>query len=153
MFKIETWENNKILRKIADNISKKDFKKYLKLGKKMIAYIKDPDNWWVGLAAPQIWKSISMFVVSLPKNWDDENYKTIIIINPKILEYWDEIENEEEWCLSLPGIKKNVDRPNLIKIEFFDENNKKQVMIYEWLQARIIQHEYDHLIWKLFIDY
>ena len=58
MFKIETWVNNPILRKVAEKITDNNFKQAVKLGKEMIKYIRDPDNGWVWLAAPQIWKSI-----------------------------------------------------------------------------------------------
>jgi peptide deformylase len=153
MFKIETWENNPILRKIADKVTDNNFRETVKLGKQMIKYIKNPDNGWVWLAAPQIGKSISLFVVSLPKDWDDENFKTIMMINPEILEFSQETNIEEEWCLSLPDAKGKVKRSTKIKVTYLDDKKSQNTLILEWLQARIVQHEFDHVIGKLFIDY
>ncbi len=153
MFKIETWENNPILRKVANKVTDRNYNEAVKLWKKMIKYIKDPENGWVWLAAPQIWESISLVVVSLLKDWDDESFKTIMLINAEILEYWTEKDIEEEWCLSLPGIKGKVERPSMIKLSYMDEKKNKKTLILEWLQARIVQHELDHINGKLFVDY
>lgn len=153
MFKIETWENNPILRKIADKVYDTDFKKIVKLGKEMIKYIKDPENWWVWLAAPQIWVSKKLIVVSMLKDREDENFKTIMMINPEILEYSKETDIQEEWCLSVPDIKWEVERPIRIKLSYKDEKNSTITLFLDWLQARVIQHELDHINWKLFIDY
>ena len=153
MFKIETWKNNPILRKIAQKITNKNFKQAVTLWKKMIKYIKNRNNGWVWLAAPQIWYSISLMVVSMINSYEDKSFKTIILINPEILEYSEKKDLQEEWCLSVPWIKAKVERPIKIKLQYFDEKNNKKIFILEWLKARIIQHEIDHLIWKLFIDY
>lgn len=153
MFKIETWENNRILRKVAKQVTDNNWNEAIKLGKKMLKYIKDPDNWWIGLAAPQIGESIRLVVLWLPKNRDDENFKYHIMINPEILEYWQKTEFDEEWCLSVPWVKAEVERPTMIKLSYMDEKKAKKVLILEWLQARIVQHELDHINGKLFIDY
>lgn len=153
MFKIETWVDNPILRKIADRVTDKDFKEAVKLWKKMIKYIKDPDNGWVWLAAPQIWVSWKLVVVSMLKDREDENFKTIMLINPEIIEYWTETQLEVEWCLSVPWVKGKVERYNMIKLTYQDDKNKQKTLILHWLQARIIQHELDHINGKLFVDY
>lgn len=153
MFKIETWENNPILRKVAETVTKKDWNETVKLGKKMLKYIKDPDNWWIGLAAPQIWISKRLVVLWLPKTREDENFKWYIMINPEITEYSEETCIDEEWCLSVPWVKESIERPEKIKVSFYNEKNSQKTLILEWLQARIVQHEFDHINWKLFIDY
>ena len=153
MFKIETWEDNEILRKVALKVTNKNFKEAVKLGKKMIKYIKDPKNWWVWLAAPQIWVSLKLVVVSMLKDRDDENFKTIMLINPEILEFWNEKDKESEWCLSVPWIRWEVERYTKIKLSYIDEKNSQKTIYLEWLQARIVQHELDHINWKLFVDY
>jgi peptide deformylase len=152
MFKIETWTNNPILRKVADKVTDKNFKEVVKLWKKMIKYIKDPKNLWVWLAAPQVWASLRLIVVSMLKDRDDENFKTIMLINPEILEHWDDSKLEVEWCLSVPWTKWNVKRFNKIKLTYQDEKNSQITLYLEWLQARIIQHEIDHINWVLFVD-
>lgn len=154
MFKIETWENNQILREKASEIKEKDYKEAIILWKKMVKFLKDKSNWWIWLAAPQIGKSIRLIAVWLPKNWDDETYKIIMMINPIITEYSEEKEFDEEWCLSVPKWERwNIWRYCKIRVEFIDENKKKQALILEWLSARVVQHEIDHLNWILYTDY
>ena len=152
MLKIEFGKDNEILRKVSETITKQDFKQNLKLWKQMLKYIKNPENWWVGLAAPQIWINKRIIVVSLLKDWEDENYMTIIMINPEILEYSEEKSISKEWCLSLPWEKGEVKRYSEIKLRFFDENFKEQIIKLSWLRSFIVQHEIDHLDWILFID-
>ncbi len=152
MLKIETWTNNKILRNISEKIKKDELKKYVKLWKEMIKYIKNPKHWWVGLAAPQVGYNKRLIVVSLLKDWKDENYSTIMMLNPEILEHNKETETDIEWCLSLPWKRAKVERFTKIKLKYTDEKAKEKILYLEWLSARIVQHEIDHLNWILFID-
>lgn len=152
MIKIETWNDNKILRTISEEITKDEFKKYFKLWKEMIKYIKNPKNWWVWLAAPQVWDNKRLIVVSLLKDWDDENYPTLMMINPEILDFSNEKEIDYEWCLSVPWWKWKVERSENIKLKYIDEKWKEIILVLKWLSARIVQHEIDHLNWVLFID-
>ncbi len=119
----------------------------------------------VGLAAPQIGMNIRMFVVDgRPLNESDEadedeepdpsleDFKKVFI-NAEILE-----EDGDEWafeegCLSIPGIRADVYRPEFIKIRYFDENWNEFEEEYEGMAARIIQHEYDHIDGILFTDH
>lgn len=153
MLKIETWNSNPILRKVAQTVNDKDFNSAIKLWKEMLKYIKNPDNWWVWLAAPQVWHSIRVIVVSLLRDREDENFKTVIMINPIIMEHSEEKECESEWCLSVPGKKWEVERYKKIKLTYIDDKKSKKSLILEWVSARIVQHEIDHLDGKLFIDY
>jgi peptide deformylase len=153
MLKIETWNDNLILRAVAQEVLEKDYKDTIKLWKEMVKYLKDKKNWWVWLAAPQIWKSIRLIAVWLPKDRDDESYKIIFMINPVILEHSEEREYDTEWCLSVPWKKWDVARYRKIKVSFIDEDKKSKNLILEWLQARVVQHEIDHLNGVLFTDY
>lgn len=152
MLKIETWNDNQILRTMSEEIKKDEFKKYVKLWNEMIKYIKNPKNMWVWLAAPQVWHNKRLIVVSLLKTWEDENYTTIMMINPEIMEFSSDKESDIEWCLSVPGWKWKVDRASTIKLKYIDEKWKEVVLILEWLRSRIVQHEVDHLNWVLFTD-
>jgi len=152
MLNIEKWTKNKILRTISKEITRDNFKKNLKLWKQMLKYIKNPDNGWVWLAAPQVWKNVRMIVVSLLKDWEDETYPTLIMINPQILEHSDSKQISDEWCLSLPEEKWKVPRFSEIKIKFLDEKFKENVIKLDWLRSCIVQHEIDHLDWILFTD-
>jgi len=116
----------------------------------------------VGLAAPQVGRSIRIFIVdaspfakdedhSLEEQKTLENFKKAFI-NPTILE-----ETGVEWafnegCLSIPDVREDVYRKETIKIQYFDENFKKHIETYSGLAARIIQHEYDHIEGILFTD-
>jgi peptide deformylase len=152
MLKIEIWEDNKILRTKSLEIKKTEFKKYFKLAKEMLKYIKNPKNWWVWLAAPQVGKNIRLIVVSLLKDWEDETYPTIAMYNPEILEFSEEKASTEEGCLSLPEIRWEVFRPKKIKIKYFDEKAKEKILFLDYPSSAIVQHEIDHLDGILFID-
>lgn len=119
----------------------------------------------VGLAAPQIGKSIRLFIVDgspFAETEEDEepdpmaegmeNFKKIFI-NPIIEE-----ESGEEWgftegCLSIPKIREEVFRHETIKISYYDENWNFKEETYDGYAARIIQHEYDHVDGVLFTDH
>ena len=152
MLKIETWKTNEILRTISLPITKEEFDSFVSLWKEMIKYIKDPKNSWVWLAAPQIWHNKRLIVVSLLKDRDDENFKTVMMLNPEIIEFSNNCEIENEWCLSVPWEKWKVERYKKIKLKYIDETKKERVLILSWVSARIVQHEIDHLDWILFTD-
>ncbi|HTF81974.1 MAG TPA: peptide deformylase [Cytophagales bacterium] len=107
----------------------------------------------VGLAAPQIGKSIRLFVVDASP-FEDEDVKDFkkAFVNPEIIESSAEEEGFEEGCLSIPGIRREVKRPSRIKLRYSDETGKQYEEWFDGLKARIIQHEYDHIEGVLFID-
>lgn len=109
----------------------------------------------IGIAAPQIGKSIRLFVVD-GTTLDDEptlvDFKRIFV-NPTILDETGDEWDFEEGCLSIPNIREDVARPEKVRIKYFDENWKAHEEEFDGMKARIIQHEYDHLEGKLFIDY
>lgn len=152
MLSIETGNKNKILRTISKKIPKSDIKKFIKLGKKMISYLKDTKNGGVGLAAPQIWHNIRLIAVSLLKDRDDENFKTIMMFNPEIIKASEETEIDQEWCLSVPGEKGKVERYSSIKLSYQNEKWDEKTLVLNHLTARIVQHEIDHLDGILFTD-
>lgn len=152
MLKIEKWLDNEILRKVSIKINDNKIKNYLKLAWEMKKYIKNTKNWWVWLAAPQVGYNIRLIIVSLLKDWEDENFKTIIMFNPEIIEFSIEKECQEEWCLSVPNKKWNVERSKEIKLIFKNEKWVLKSLILNWLSSRIVQHEIDHLNWILFTD-
>ena len=110
----------------------------------------------VGLAAPQIGLNIRVVVIDLDVLSEDfPEYKGFKkgFINPHIIEY-DETNTEslEEGCLSLPGIQEKVTRPTRIHVQYLDEDlNEHDEWVEEYL-ARVMQHEFDHLDAKMFID-
>ena len=111
----------------------------------------------VGLAAPQIGKSLRIFVVdSAPMKASEEPNKSgfrQVFINPEIIEEYGEKWPFEEGCLSIPGIREDVMRASNVKITFFDEYWKRHTCKFNGVDARIIQHEYDHIEGILFTDH
>jgi peptide deformylase len=150
--KIETGEENEILRTISDPIRQDEIRKYRSLADDMIKHIKNPANAWVGLAAPQIGVNKRLIVVSLMRDYEDEDYRTIAMLNPEIIEHADELCSDKEWCLSVPGETGEVERWSWVKVAFSNPDGKKYVMKLENLAARIVQHEIDHLDGVLFTD-
>lgn len=110
----------------------------------------------VGLAAPQIGLNIRVVVIDLDVLSEDfPEYKGFKkgFINPHILEYDDtETETLEEGCLSLPGISEKVTRPKRIHVQYIDEELQPHDEWVDGYLARVMQHEFDHLDTKLFID-
>jgi peptide deformylase len=113
----------------------------------------------IGLAAPQIGKSIRLFVVDATsfekEDEEDEDMSDFkkAFINPQILEEEGEPWEFEEGCLSIPNLRESVARPETVRITYYDEEWNLKEGEYDGMKARIIQHEYDHIEGKLFIDY
>jgi len=116
----------------------------------------------VGLAAPQIGKSIRLFIVDTSPFADDKelnsgerdkliNFKKIFI-NPKILWSSSKLCSFNEGCLSIPDIREDINREDQIEIHFKDEKFVSRVLKLRGLCARVVQHEYDHIEGILFTD-
>ncbi|MBR77708.1 MAG: peptide deformylase [Flavobacteriales bacterium] len=108
----------------------------------------------VGLAAPQINKSIRLFIVDSSPFYDDDKKDSLkkVFINPEIL-----TEDGEEWvfnegCLSIPGVREDVVRKSNITIKYQNENFVTITEKFDGVNARVIQHEYDHINGILFTD-
>lgn len=146
-----TWATNPILRAVADPIVifDADLKQ---LAKDMKVVCKQYDG--VGLAAPQIGLSIRVIYTTQWKNGPKwlEYTGDQIMINPEILEISDKLKSDVEGCLSLPWLEWKVKRHVNIKVRFQDVNGKEFVKSFSEFNARIIQHEVDHLNGILFID-
>jgi len=109
----------------------------------------------IGLAAPQIGKSVRLFIVdgtTLEEEPDLKDFKKVFI-NPVMLEEFSDPWEFEEGCLSIPNIREKISRKAKLKIRYFDENWMLQEEEMDGMKARIVQHEYDHLEGKLFLDY
>ena len=109
----------------------------------------------VGLAAPQVNKSIRLFIVDGNPFYPDypaaKDFKQVFI-NAEILEFFGDEVPFREGCLSLPGMYEDVMRPDKIRIKYLDENFKEHEEVFEGIRARIIQHEYEHLQGHVFVD-
>jgi peptide deformylase len=145
-----------VLKQVAEDIDK-DYPKLKELLADMFETMYNAQG--VGLAAPQIGRSIRLFIVDAAPFADDEegdkelyNFKKIFI-NSEIIE-----EEGKEWpfnegCLSIPTIREEVLRKPKIRMRYYDESFNFHDEIFEGMAARIIQHEYDHIEGKLFVDH
>lgn len=107
----------------------------------------------VGLAAPQIGLSIRLFVTDAAA-YEEEKSKNFkkVFINPLIVEEEGDLWMFNEGCLSIPNVREDVRRKRNVRIQYYDEDFEFHDETYSGLEARIIQHEYDHIEGILFID-
>lgn len=104
----------------------------------------------VGLAAPQVGRSVRVIVVDANSK-EEENRELICLINPEIIEQTGEIV-WEEGCLSVPDYSADVKRAERVIIKGLDRNGKEEIIAGEGLLSIVFQHEVDHLNGVLFID-
>lgn len=144
ILKIETGNDNPILRKKAASVAKIT-KKTIQLIKDMLETMSAAEG--VGLAAPQIGVSERIVLITL------ENKKVVPLINPEIVEFSEEKEWGEEGCLSLPNQWGEVERAREVIVRFMDIKGQILTIKFSGFEAREIQHEVDHVNGILFTDY
>lgn len=151
-----------VLKKEAEEIDK-NYPELEKLLANMFETMYEASG--VGLAAPQIGRSIRLFIVDGspfaereegeeedPKAKDMENFKKVFI-NPIIEEEMGESWGFAEGCLSIPKIREEVFRKERIRVSYYDQNWNFHEEEFDGYKARIIQHEYDHIEGVLFTDH
>jgi peptide deformylase len=137
----------KVLRKRAVEVGKIT-PELVKLADNMLETMYDSSG--VGLAAPQVGKSLRLIVVDITS--EEEERKPLFLFNPQVTQS-QKPGSAEEGCLSVPGIWAEVERPETITVEALGKDGKKVVLRnISGLLARCIQHEIDHLNGILFVD-
>lgn len=106
----------------------------------------------IGLAANQVGYRDSIFVLDLNGTEGYDNFKPLVMINPEIILHSDEKIILEEGCLSLPLVRADVERSQAIKVRYLDSDENIIEIDADDLLARVILHEYDHLIGKMIPD-
>jgi peptide deformylase len=141
-----------VLKKVAEEIDK-DYPGLEQLIADMFETMYDSDG--IGLAAPQVNRSIRLFIVDgtpyadkIPETADFKK----IFINPYILNTNGSEVILDEGCLSIPNIREDVTRKDEVTIEYYDEKWELKEETYAGFPARVIQHEYDHLEGILFVE-
>lgn len=141
-----------ILRKVAEEIDK-DYRGLDQFISDLFETMHNSEG--MGLAAPQVGRSIRIFVVDGTPLTEDEpelaDFKKIFI-NPQIVERTGELNLMSEGCLSIPNMREEVSRESRIRIQYYDEEWQYHDEIFNNYKARIIQHEYDHLDGILYTD-
>ena len=103
----------------------------------------------IGLAATQVDVHERLIVIAVSEGRD----VPLVLINPTLLWTSPEMHMNEEGCLSVPGIYDNVQRHDAIKVEALDGDGHKRLIEADGLLAVCIQHEMDHLMGKVFVEY
>ncbi len=143
-----------VLAKKAEPISRD----YPELDKLISDMFETMDNaHGVGLAAPQIGKSLRLFTAdasALQEDYPEEQLEgfRLAFINPQIISRSEETWKFEEGCLSIPGIRESVQRPSWITMRYQNTDFQEVEEKFDGIKARIIQHEYDHVEGILFTD-
>lgn len=110
----------------------------------------------IGLAAPQINESVQIAVIEVPESGsrygDHDAVPFGVYVNPVISVLAPETAGYWEGCLSVPGLMGFVERPQHIRIDYIDEDNRNQSLVARGFTATVFQHEFDHLIGKLYVD-
>lgn len=144
-----------VLRRETDEINQ-DYPKLKELIENMYETMENAPG--VGLAAPQVGLAIRLFVVDTTVIYEEEEENKDAgirraFINPIMIDEWGKKWDFEEGCLSIPGVREKVSRHSEIKIEYYDSEFNLVEETFDGMNARVIQHEYDHLEGVLFTDY
>jgi peptide deformylase len=149
---MEAWERHPAIVKYGHPVLRQTARPVTRISsetaaliKKMGAIMREANG--LGLAAPQIGASTRIIVYDA-----NEGAGLRVLINPKILSMSGEQTDPKEGCLSIPGLQGVVKRANEIRVRGFDEKNRPVARRVKGLEARVIQHEIDHLDGILFID-
>ncbi|GJM33987.1 MAG: peptide deformylase [Saprospiraceae bacterium] len=142
-----------VLKKMTEEVSP-DYPDLKELIENMLETMYNASG--VGLAAPQIGLSLRLFVIDtkqvMEEGKEEEGYKQAFI-NAHILEDGGEIWAYEEGCLSIPDVRGDVERPTQIRMRYQDENFETHEKVFTGMNARVIQHEYDHIEGILFTEH
>lgn len=150
-----------ILRKVARDINP-DYPNLPKLIADMWETLYSSNG--VGLAAPQVNRDIRLFLVDsqqIFQNLEEDEKKDFpdspgikqVFINAHVVEVEGKNWSYNEGCLSIPKIREDITRQEIVSIRYFDEEFNLHHKTFNGISARIILHEYDHIEGKLFIDY
>lgn len=141
-----------VLRKVTEDITP-EYPELQQLIKDMFETLEQAEG--IGLAAPQVGLPIRLVIIDLTPLADESpefaDFRKVYI-NAHILETSEETDTMEEGCLSLPGIHEGVKRPSRIRVRYMDENFVEHDEWVEGYLARVMQHEFDHLEGKVFVD-
>ena len=144
-----------VLRQVTKNLTAKEIQApaLQKLIDDMIETMKEYDG--VGLAADQVHETKQLCVLEVldnPRYPNKSKVPLTVLINPKITPLSEETEDDWEGCLSIPDLRGRVPRYKSIHIEALDRDGKPLDFVANDFHARVIQHEYDHLNGKVYLD-
>lgn len=142
-----------VLRQVARKVDPADIKTpaFQKLVDDMIETMREYDG--IGLAAPQVHESVRLALIGIEEGrGEGRSVRVLPVINPEVTPTTKETGEDWEGCLSVPGLRGRVARPNGITVRALDRRGNKVEFDLEGYPARVVQHELDHLDGILFID-
>jgi peptide deformylase len=144
-----------VLRKVTETVTLRELRsdKLQQLIDDMIVTMKEYDG--VGLAADQVHESRQIAVLEVasnPRYPDKADVPLTVLVNPKVTPLTEEQEDDWEGCLSIPDLRGRVPRYKSIQVEAWDRDGKPLNFIANDFHARVIQHEFDHLNGKVYLD-
>jgi peptide deformylase len=144
-----------VLRKVTENLSQRELQSpaWQKFIDDMIETMKEYDG--VGLAADQVHESKQIAVLEVadnPRYPEKPRVPLTVLVNPTIAPLSEDIEEDWEGCLSIPDLRGMVPRYRSIRVQALDREGKEIDFVANEFHARVIQHEFDHLNGKVYLD-
>lgn len=144
-----------VLRQVSANLPERELQSAAmqKLIDDMIETMKEYDG--VGLAADQVHESKQVAVLEVANNPRYPNKPDVpltVLVNPKVTPLSDALEEDWEGCLSIPDLRGKVPRYTSVRVQAWDRNGQELDYVATGFHARVIQHEFDHLNGKLYVD-
>jgi peptide deformylase len=144
-----------VLRKVTENVSQPELQSpaLQKFIDDMIETMKEYDG--VGLAADQVHESKQIAVLEVadnPRYPDKPRVPLTVLVNPTITPLSEDMEEDWEGCLSIPDLRGMVPRYKSVRVQALDRDGKAVDFVADEFHARVIQHEFDHLNGKVYLD-
>lgn len=144
-----------VLRQVSANLPERELQSAAmqKFIDDMIETMKEYDG--VGLAADQVHESKQVAVLEVANNPRYPNKPDVpltVLVNPKVTPLSDALEEDWEGCLSIPDLRGKVPRYTSVRVQAWDRNGQELDYVATGFHARVIQHEFDHLNGKLYVD-
>jgi peptide deformylase len=144
-----------VLRQVTANLPERELQSAAmqKFIDDMIETMKEYDG--VGLAADQVHESKQVAVLEVANNPRYPNKPDVpltVLVNPKVMPLSDALEEDWEGCLSIPDLRGKVPRYTSVRVQAWDRNGQELDYVATGFHARVIQHEFDHLNGKLYVD-
>jgi peptide deformylase len=144
-----------VLRKVTENLSQRELQSpaWQKFIDDMIETMKEYDG--VGLAADQVHESKQIAVLEVadnPRYPEKPPVPLTVLVNPTITPLSEEMEEDWEGCLSIPDLRGMVPRYKRVRVQALDRQGKEIDFVANEFHARVIQHEFDHLNGKVYLD-
>jgi peptide deformylase len=141
---------DEILRRVAEPVERFD-EELREFAEAMVDIMRRERG--VGLAAPQVGRSVRVIVALRMEDGDDVDVPADVLVNPKVVYKSKETSSYEEGCLCIPGVSGAVTRPVEVEVEYQDLDGRARRVRSDKFFSRILLHEIDHLNGVLFVDY